>query len=116
MPGQGGAVECACTTEERAAMGDTLPALGNTTFDIDVNGEAFGRDVPAAAWSYRPSGCQAVMKWLSYRERTVPGRPQRDEEIRHFVDSARRIAAILPLTGPDTGRSGPVEAHVRSAR
>ena len=34
MPGQGRAVERPYTAEERAAMGDALPAFGETTFDI----------------------------------------------------------------------------------
>ncbi len=47
MPGIGCAVERAYTTEVRAAMGGMLPALGNTTFDLHVNREMFGRNVPA---------------------------------------------------------------------
>ena len=50
MPGQGRAVERPFTPEERAAMGDALPALGGATFDIRLNGEAFWRNVPAAVW------------------------------------------------------------------
>ena len=37
MPGQGRAVERAYTPEERAALGDALPALGETTLDIHLN-------------------------------------------------------------------------------
>ena len=38
-----------------------------------------------------------LKKWLSYRERGVLGRPLRPEEVQHFTDTARRIAAILKL-------------------
>ena len=37
MPGQGRAVERAFTPDECAALGDALPALGETTFDIHLN-------------------------------------------------------------------------------
>ena len=94
MPGQGRAVERAYTAEERAAMGDALPVLGNTTFDIYLNGEAFWRNVSAAIWTYRLGGYQVLKKWLSYRERDILGRPMLAEEVLHFTDTARRIASI----------------------
>ena len=40
-------------------------------------------------------GYQVLDKWLSYRERDVLARPLRPEEVQHFTDTARRIAAIL---------------------
>ncbi len=95
MPGQGRAVERAFTPEERAAMGGALPALGSAAFDVWLNGGAFWRNVPAAVWNYRLGGYQVLKKWLSYRERAVLGRPLEPEEVRHFTDTARRIAAIL---------------------
>ena len=98
MPGQGRPVERACTPDERAAMGDVLPALGDVTLDIYLNGEAFWRNVPAAVWSYRLGGYQVLKKWLSYRERSILGRVLGPEEVQHFTDTARRIAAILCLT------------------
>ena len=97
MPGQGRVVERACTPEEREALGDVLPALGNTTFDIYLNAGAYWRNVPAAVWRYRLGGYQVLKKWLSYRDRTVLARPLRPEEIKHFIDTARRIAAILSM-------------------
>ena len=95
MPGQGHAVERDYTVDERAAMGGVLPAPGDTTFDIYLNGEAFWRNVPATVWTYRLGGYQVLKKWLSYRERDVLGRPLNAEEVQHFADTARRIAAIL---------------------
>ena len=99
MPGQGRAVERPYTPEERAALGDTLHALGNgnTTFDIHLNSNAFLRNIPATVWRYKLGGYQVLKKWLSYRERTVLARSLRPEEVRHFTDTARRIAAILSM-------------------
>ena len=37
MPGQGRIVERAYTPDERAALGDAVPAAGETTFDIYLN-------------------------------------------------------------------------------
>jgi hypothetical protein len=94
MPGQGRAVERVYTLDETEAMGDALPILGGRTFDIYLNGEAFWRNVPAAVWCYKLGGYQVLKKWLSYRERSILGRPLAMGEIQHFTDTARRIAAF----------------------
>ena len=88
MPGQGRIVE-------RAALGDALPALGETTFDVYLNARAFWRNVPATVWRYKLGGYQVLKKWLSYREQNILGRPLHPEEVQHFTDTARRTAAIL---------------------
>ena len=98
MPGQGCTAERSFTPEERATLGGALPALGETTFDIYLNGSAFWRNVPAAVWNYRLGGYQVLKKWLSYRERTVLGRALKLDEVQHFRDTARRIAAIQTIT------------------
>ena len=97
MPGRGRIEERALTADERAAMHGALPTLGETTFDIYLNGEAYWRNIPAKVWNYKLSGYQALKKWLSYRELPILGRPLRPKEIQHFTDTARRIAAILLL-------------------
>ena len=97
MPGKGRTVERAYTPEERAALGDSLPVLGETTFDVYLNGNAFWRNVPAAAWNYRLGGYQVLKKWLSYRERALLDRPLRPEEVQFFADSARRIIGVLSM-------------------
>ena len=97
MPGQGRIVERAITLEERAAMGDTLAALGETTFDVYLNGEAFWRNVPTAVWNYRLGGYQVLKKWLSYRDRLILGRAITPDEVEYFSDAARRIASILMI-------------------
>ena len=101
MPGQGSAAERAFSPDERAAMGEALPVLGERTFDIYLNGEAFWRNVPAAVWTYRLGGYQVLKKWLSYRERPILGRPLRPEEVQHFTDTARRIGAIIAAASGD---------------
>ena len=98
MPGQGHAAERAHTPKERAAMGDVLPALGGTAFDVYLNANTFWRNVPAAVWTYRLGGYQVLKKWLSYRERPILGRPLRADEVQHLTDTARRIAAISLAT------------------
>ena len=95
MPGQGRAVERPYTPEERAALGGSIPALGETTFDIHLNADAFWRNVPANVWRYKLGGYQVLKKWLSYRERDILDRALTPEEVRHFADTARRIAGIL---------------------
>ena len=77
MPGQGRAVERDYTPKERAALGDALPALGETTFDIHLNARAFWRNVPAAVWSYKLGGYQVLKKW-ALLPRTPHPRPPVD--------------------------------------
>ena len=107
MPGQGRVVERPYTADERAALGEDVRTLGETTFDIYLNDRAYWRNVPTAVWQYKLGGYQVLKKWLSYREQKVLGRPMTAEEVQHFTDTARRIAAILKLVtrGSPRGRS-----------
>ena len=95
MPGQGHIVERAYTPDEKAAMGDSIATLGETTFDVYLNDRAFWRNVPAAVWTYKLGGYQVLKKWLSYRERDVLGRVLTVDEIQHFTDTTRRIGTML---------------------
>ena len=97
MPGQGRLIERGYSDDERAAIADAAPALGDTTADVYLNGRAFWRNVPTAVWRYRLGGYQVLKKWLSYRERDIIGRALRPDEIAAFSETARRIAAILSL-------------------
>ena len=97
MPGQGRAVERPLTASETAALGEAAPTPGDTTFDVYLNDRAYWRNVPAAVWHYKLGGYQVLKKWLSYREHKVLDRPLHPEEVQHFTDTARRIAAILML-------------------
>ncbi len=98
MPGQGRAVERAYTGSERAALGTALDTLGETTYDIHLNDNAYWRNVPANVWNYRLGGYQVLKKWLSYRERKVLGRELRVDEVGYFSEVGRRIGAILLIT------------------
>ena len=75
MPGQGRIVERDYTADERAALSDILPTLGETTYDIYLNERAYWRNVPAAVWNYQLGGYQVLKKWLSYREHARPEPP-----------------------------------------
>ena len=97
MPGQGRVVERPRTASEQAALGETAPTLGDTTFDVYLNDRAYWRTVPAAVWHYKLGGYQVLKKWLSYRERPILHRPLHPEEVQHFTNTARRITAILQL-------------------
>ena len=98
MPGQGRAVERTLSEAEHTALGDTMLALRGKTYDIYLNRKALWRNVPVEVWNYRLGGYQVLKKWLSYRESAVLGRPLVPGEVRHFSDTARRIASILLLT------------------
>ena len=91
--------ECAAVESGVAAVGlDAVHAfdlLGDRTFDVALNNEAYWANVPAEVWSYKLGGYQVLKKWLSYREKKVLGRALRFGEAFHFAQMARRIAAIL---------------------
>ena len=97
MPGQGRFVERDYTDDERNALGDAIPILGDTTFDVYLNERAYWRNVPVAVWDYQLGGYQVLKKWLSYRESKILDRPLLPEEVQHFTDTTRRIAAIIQL-------------------
>ena len=97
MPGQGRVEEGPYTPTDLAVLGDSIGILGETTFDIYLNSHAYWRNVPAAVWNYKLGGYQVLKKWLSYREHKILERALRPEEVQHFTDTARRIAAILRL-------------------
>ena len=98
MPGRGRIVEREYTLEERAALGDAILTLGESTFDIYLNNHAFWCNVPAPVWTYKLGGYQVLKKWLSYREQAILNRPLKPEDVQHLTNTARRIAAILQLT------------------
>ena len=101
MPGRGRVVERPYTPEERTALGDALPTLGETTFDVYLNDHAYWRNVPTAIWNYKLGGYQVLKKWLSYRERDVLGRALLPEEVQYFAEMVRRIGGIMLLTTRD---------------
>ena len=102
MPGQGRIVEREYTPDERAALGEAIPALGEKTLDVYLNDRAFWRNVPAEIWDYKLGGYQVLKKWLSYRESDVLGRALTPEEVLYFAEMARRIGGILRFTAMDS--------------
>ena len=82
------------TSDERAVLADTVPALGRTTVDIHPYDCAHWKNVPVAVWNYRLGGYQVLKKWLSFRECQILLRPLTPEEVQHFTDTARRIARL----------------------
>ena len=62
MPGRGRVVERPYTPEERTALDNALPTLGETTFDIYLNDRAYWRNVPAPVWNYKLGGYQVLKK------------------------------------------------------
>ena len=74
MPGQGRIVGRDHTEDERTALADEIPTLGDTTFDVYLNDRAYWLNVPEAVWNYQLGGYQVLKKWLSYRETKVLGR------------------------------------------
>ena len=101
MPGQGRIVERDYTDDERTALSDAIPTLGDTTFDVYLNDRTYWRNVPAAVWNYQLGGYQVLKKWLSYRESKILGRPIQPEEVQHFTDTARRITSIERMAVED---------------
>ncbi len=99
MPGQGRIEERPFTVAEQESLRDATATLGESTFNVYLNDRAYWSNVPRAVWEYKLGGYQVLKKWLSYRERKVLERDMKPEEVAHFRDTARRIAAILLLTG-----------------
>jgi hypothetical protein len=106
MPGKGKVITRDYTPEELTAIREGAPALGLTpeqaiehlgesTYDIYLNEMAYWRNIPEKVWNYYIGGYQVIKKWLSYREKTLLGRPLTIEEAREVTGMARRLAAII---------------------
>jgi hypothetical protein len=65
--------------------------------DVSLNDTTFFANVPEAVWDCTLGGYQVPKKWLSSREQTLLGRQLKDDEARHFMHTARRIAALILL-------------------
>ena len=105
MPGQGRAIERAYTPDERTALGDALPSLGDTTLrhpperpPASPAGRRFLAQRSRIGLDLQARRLLGPQKWLSYRERAILDRPLKPEEVQHFTDTARRIGGILLRT------------------
>ena len=97
MPGPGRAAARPYHIVERAAVGAHAGVLGEDTFDVHLNDDAYWRNIPERVWGYTIGGYQVIKKWLSYREHELLGRALTTEEAREVTNMARRIAALLLL-------------------
>jgi hypothetical protein len=116
MPGKGRSTSRAYA-ETEAATASHAAILGKKTRDIYLNETSFWKNIPEAVWETHIGGYQVLKKWLSYREKTIIGRDLKPEEIRHVMETARRLAAIL-LLGPglDASFRACAEAHAVKQR
>ncbi len=103
MPGRGKS-EPRAYAETEAATAAHATILGEKTRDVFLNETSFWKNIPEAVWETHIGGYQVLKKWLSYREKPIIGRDLTDGEIRHVMETARRLAAIL-LLGPDLDAS-----------
>jgi len=93
--------ECKHILEGAAVLGlsenEILAHLGEKTCDVYLNDIAYWSNIPIKVWDYTIGGYQVIKKWLSYREKSLLGRPLSKDEVRYVQEMARRIAAILLL-------------------
>lgn len=101
MPGRGRTAKRIFSPTERPVLDGASSVFGETTFDIYLNANAFWRNVPGTVWNYRLGGYPVLKKWLSYRERSILGRPLRIEEVQRFSEMARRIQKVILLTSQE---------------
>lgn len=76
---------------------EAISLLGQSTFDVSINGNVCWRNIPENVWGFYIGGYQVIKKWLSYRERGILGRGLTTDEVREVTGTARRVAAILLL-------------------
>ena len=94
-----GRVNTRAYSSTEAATETYTELLGEQALDIGISSVSFWRCVPEAVWECRIGGYQVLKKWLSYRDHSIIDRPLTSEEVGHFQQTARRIAAVLML-GP----------------
>ena len=73
-------------------------ALLGCAIDVHLNDTTFWRAVPEAAWNYVIGGYLVIKKWLSYREKTILGRPLTKDEAREVTAMVRRLTALILLS------------------
>jgi hypothetical protein len=111
MPLRGRVTTRAYSTAEKATASHAQ-TLGAQALDIGMSGSSCWRGVPELVWECRIGGYQVLKKWLSYRDHTIIDRSLGSDEVGHFQQAARRIAAIL-LLGPtlDAAYQDCIQAH-----
>ncbi len=96
-PGRGNFVIRDYTARESKTLERFVPVFGESTVDVYLNERAYWCNVPAAVWNYKLGGHQVLKKWLSYRSKELLKRSLYPQEVQHFTNVARKIAAILEL-------------------
>lgn len=109
MPGDGLVQRRPYSPDEKSRLAATALAgvneqelfaiLGEGTLDVYLSKDVMWRNVPEQVWHYSLGGYQVIKKWLSYRERSVLGRPLKPQEFAYVSEMVRRIASVL-LMGP----------------
>ena len=99
MPGQGRAVEQACKGWKRSDLSVAHGTLGETIYYVHLNDRAYRWNVPANVWNCRVGGYQVLKNRQSYREWPVLGWGVSVKKVGYFSEVARRIGALLQLTG-----------------
>lgn len=84
-------------TESEIKTQEHGKTLGEKTYDVWINSQTYWKNVPDSVWDFHIGGYQTLKKWLSYREEAVLGRAITPEEVKHFTETARRLAAIRML-------------------
>lgn len=98
MAGRGGLTARPYAAGEEAAAAQSA-VLGAATKDVWLNETTAWRNVPDNVWSLCIGGYQVLKKWLSYREQSILNRALTPDEVGHFMNAARRLAALRML-GP----------------
>jgi hypothetical protein len=123
MCGQGRLQERVYSSNELAALrtgaeakgfelAEALQLLGDTTFDVSLNGSAFWQNIPSAVWNFTLGGYPVLRKWLSYRESKILNRALTKEEARELTNITRRIAALILLQPELDASYAAVKANV----
>jgi hypothetical protein len=86
-------------TDAEKAIEEHADTLGARAIDVGMNEASHWKCVPELVWECRIGGYQVLKKWLSYRDKSIIERPLGGDEVAHYQQTARRIAAIL-LLGP----------------
>ena len=95
MPGQGRIVERDYTADERAALGDAAGVLGQTTFDIYLNGNALLAQRPGRGLALQAGRLSGAQEVVVVPGTGVLGRALMPEEVLYFAEMARRIGIIV---------------------
>ena len=102
MPSRG-RVDTRAYAENEIEAQKNASFFGEETHDIWINTQTYWRNVPSSVWDFHIGGYQVLKKWLSYREETVLRRAITLDEVKHFAETARRLAGCGLSNASDSG-------------